>query len=122
MHMLCSREKEVAKATQSKTITIYKDESGNEPFSQWLGSLTDTKGRLRIMKRIDRLENGNYGDCEPIGDGLSELRMFFGPGYRAYFGEKEGKIIILLCGGDKDTQSRDIKAAKEYWRKVNSHG
>ncbi len=112
----------MVKAAQPKTITIYKDENGNEPFSQWLDGLTDVKGRLRIMKRIDRLESGNSGDCEPVGEGVSELRMFFGPGYRVYFGEKEEAIIILLCGGDKDTQSRDIKTAKEYWRKANSHG
>ena len=74
------------------------------------------------MTRIGRLEHGLYGDCAPVGEGVSELRVFFGPGYRVYFGEEAGNIIILLCGGDKSSQDKDIKTAKEYWKEHQSHG
>jgi putative addiction module killer protein len=73
-------------------------------------------GRKRILARLSRLKQGNYGDCEIVGEGISELRMFFGSGYRVYFGEEENHIVILLCGGDKSSQSKDIKQAKEYWK------
>jgi putative addiction module killer protein len=71
---------------------------------------------------VRRLESGLYGDCEPVGEGVSELRMFFGPGYRVYFGEDGDDIVILLCGGDKSSQRRDIKAAKAYWKEYKDHG
>jgi len=80
------------------------------------------KGRRAILKRIGRLEHGLYGDCEPVGEGVLELRLFLGPGYRIYFGEDAGHIVILLCGGDRDTQTRDIKDAKEYWKEYKNHG
>jgi len=68
------------------------------------------------LERNFRLEQGNYGDCEPVGEGISELRMFFGPGYRVYFGEDANNIVVLLCGGDKRNQNQDIKDAKAYWK------
>ena len=68
-----------------------------------------------------RLESGLYGDCEPVGEGVSELRMFFGPGYRVYFGEDAKNTVILLCGGDKDSQKKDIKKAKEYWKEYKEN-
>jgi putative addiction module killer protein len=71
--------------------------------------------RQRILARLRRLEQGNYGDCEPVGDGVSELRMFFGPGFRVYFGEDAGNIVVLLSGGDKKSQQKDIIQAKVYW-------
>jgi putative addiction module killer protein len=86
------------------------------PFDDWLDGLRDAKGRARIEIRLDRLEQGNFGDCEPVGEGVFELRMDFGPGYRAYFAEEGPKIVLLLIGGDKSTQTKDIKAAKVYWR------
>lgn len=99
-----------------KHVLIYVDADGSEPYTDWINSLKDRKGRERIMTRIQRLEYGLYGDCEPVGEGVFELRMFFGPGYRVYFGEDEDNIVILLCGGDKSTQLQDIKAAKQYWK------
>jgi putative addiction module killer protein len=75
----------------------------------------------RILARVSRLQQGNYGDCEPVGEGVSELRLFFGPGYRVYFGEHDNAIVVLLCGGDKDSQSKDIQQAKAYWQEYLSH-
>jgi len=85
-------------------------------FQTGLILLWDITGRKRILARIERLAHGNYGDCEPVGEGISELRMFFGSGYRVYFAEKAGKLVVLLCGGDKSTQTPDIKNAKLYWK------
>lgn len=105
-----------------KTIIVYADENDNEPYSDWFNSLKDTKGKSRIDARLQRLAAGLYGDCEPVGEGISELRMFFGPGYRVYFGEDDGNIVVLLCGGDKNTQDRDIKTAKKYWKEYKNNG
>ena len=109
------------KPVKPKTLTVYQDADGNEPFTNWLNSLRDVQGRKRISARLRRLEQGNYGDCEPIGEGLSELRMFFGPGYRVYFGEEGDNIVLLLCGGDKSSQTQDIEAAKAYGKEHLSH-
>ncbi len=83
-----------------------------------MNSLFDvlTQGRRRIIQRLIRLEIGHFGDCKSVGDGLFELRMFFGPGYRVYFGEDGDRIVIILCGGDKSTQTKDIQLAKAYWK------
>ena len=102
--------------TQPKAIIAYVDRYGNEPFTDWLSGLKDIKGRQKIETRIRRLEAGLYGDCESVGEGVSELRIFYGPGYRVYFGEKNDNLVILLCGGDKSSQNRDIKQAKEFWK------
>ena len=81
---------------EQKQVLFYTDKNGVEPLTKWLYNLRDKTGRLRILARLKRLEQGNYGDCKPIGNGLSELRLFFGSGYRIYFGEKNDNIIILL--------------------------
>ena len=107
---------------QQKTIIIYQDANGNEPYSDWLVNIKDRKTRERVLVRIRRLESGLYGDCESVGDGVLELRMFFGSGYRVYFGEDDDCLVILLCGGDKNSQKRDIKAAKEYWVEYKENG
>lgn len=107
---------------EPKKVEIYEDESGKQPFAIWLKGLRDPRTRRRIINRIQRLEQGNYGDCAPIGEGLLELRMFFGPGYRVYFGEASKTRIILLCGGIKDTQQQDIEQAKTHWKEFKSHG
>ena len=112
----------MAKAAQPKQVIIYADEHGYEPFTEWIESLRDTMGRKRILARIARLEQGNYGDCEPVGEGVSELRMFFGPGYRVYIGEDGNKIVVLLCGGDKSSQAQDIETAKANWKEYLDHG
>lgn len=110
------------RATEPKTIIIYQDDKGKEPFTEWLAGLRDQRGRRIILSRIGRLEQGLYGDSHAVGEGVLELRVFFGPGYRVYFGEEAGHRIILLCGGDKDSQDQDIQAAKEYWREYKDYG
>jgi putative addiction module killer protein len=105
-----------------KTVLRYQDANGNEPYTQWIDRLRDRQGQRRIRSCIARLEAGHYGDCEPVGKGVYELRMFFGPGYRVYFGEEGDNIILLLCGGDKDSQDRDIERAKSYWKEYCEHG
>ncbi|MFZ4657663.1 MAG: type II toxin-antitoxin system RelE/ParE family toxin [Caldilineaceae bacterium] len=108
------------KVVQPKQAVVYADAEGYEPFTDWLMALRDTQGRQRILVRIGRLEQGNYGDVAPVDEGVSELRLFFGPGYRIYFAEEGNTVIILLCGGDKSTQHRDIAQAKVYWKEFQS--
>lgn len=88
-------------------------------FSKFMDRLRDRRARAKIAARIDRLRFGNTGDVAPVGDGVSELRIDFGPGYRVYFVQKADVLIVLLCGGDKSTQPRDIQRAKvlaQQWR------
>lgn len=97
-----------------------KIESGK--FRRWLKKLKDETGKARIVARINRLMEGLPGDVSPVGQGVSELRIHYGPGYRVYFHQQEDKIIVLLCGGDKGSQNRDIKAAHlilKEWREQN---
>jgi putative addiction module killer protein len=81
-------------------------------FIDWLAKLRDKRAQIKISARIDRLILGNAGDVEPVGEGISEMRIHYGPGYRVYFVRRESAIIVLLCGGDKSTQTKDIKTAK----------
>ena len=101
----------MGKAVEPITVVFYEDPVGRKPFIEWLEGLRDRKGRERIMTRIARLTQGNYSDCESVSEGVSELRMFFGPGYRIYIGEAGNQIVVLLCGGDKSSQTQDIKTA-----------
>lgn len=87
-------------------------------YSQWIDALQDVKGRARILVRIERLAAGNPGDVKPVGEGVSELRMDFGPGYRVYYKKRGSEIIILLAGGDKGSQEKDIEKAKELARNL----
>ena len=89
-----------------------------EEFDTWFGKLRDRKARARIQARIDRIELGNFGDVEPVGEGVSELRIFYGPGYRVYFTKQSSVVVVLLVGGDKSSQSKDIKRAKELAREL----
>lgn len=107
--------------TTPKTVIVYRNAAGVEPFTDWLHSLRDGQTRRRILQRLFRLESGNFGDCKPVGDGVNELRFFFGPGYRVYFGEDRDTLVILLCGGDKSSQPRDIRQAQAYWKEYLSH-
>jgi len=89
-------------------------------FDKWLRKLKDLKAKAKILFRIQKIENDDhYGDCKSVGDGIRELRVNFAKGYRVYFKEKDGKIIILLIGGDKSSQRKDIKKAKEIWKLLN---
>lgn len=81
-------------------------------FDRWLSGLRDRRAVARIAARLDRLAAGNPGDAQPVGEGISELRINYGPGYRVYFIQKGQVLIVLLCGGDKSTQDRDIRQAK----------
>ncbi len=83
-----------------------------QTFQKWRTRLRDERARALIASRLDRLAYGHAGDVEPVGQGISELRIHYGPGYRIYFQKQGSTIIILLCGGDKSTQAKDIKAAK----------
>jgi putative addiction module killer protein len=97
-----------------REILLCQDEAGREPFTEWLNGL-DLQTRARVRVRIDRLEEGLFGDVEPVGEGVSELRMDFGPGYRAYFGQV-GLEVHLLLGGSKQGQEKNIRLAKKLWR------
>ena len=103
-----------------RTLRNYLTPSGREPVEEWLQSLRDVKTRAAIRTRINRLRLGNFGDAKPLGEGVCELRIHHGPGYRVYYGDWDGTIIILLCGGEKRTQGRDIRKAKEYWQELRS--
>ena len=93
----------------------YVTESGREPVTEWLQSLQDKRAQAKIRVRLKRLEAGMFGDCEPVGDGVLELRENLGAGYRVYFGRHGKAVVILLCGGSKKTQPPDIKTARQYW-------
>jgi putative addiction module killer protein len=107
------------------TLEISEYTHGDKaPFSDWLNTL-DRPVKARIMTRIDRLRRGNFGDTKSVGEGVFELRISFGPGYRVYYGRQDREIVILLCGGDKGSQSSDITRAHAFWRDVNrsrNHG
>jgi putative addiction module killer protein len=85
-------------------------------FAEWLNDLRDERARAKINVRIRRLSLGNPGDVKPVGEGVGELRIDYGPGYRLYFAKRNARLIILLCGGDKATQARDIESAKAMAR------
>lgn len=90
-----------------------------DAFAEWIDTLRDIQGRARVQARIERLAAGNPGDVEPVGEGVSELRINYGPGYRVYFKRRGRELIILLAGGDKSTQARDIKAALRLARNLS---
>jgi len=88
-------------------------------FASWLAGLRDSRAQKRIITRVNRIAaTGALGDAEPVGDGLSELRFHFGPGYRVYLARRGAELIVLLGGGDKGSQARDVAAAKELWAQI----
>ena len=101
---------------KERELREYLTETGNNPFREWLHSLRDQAARARIRVRLNRVRLGNLGDCKSVGEGVMELRLDFGPGYRVYFGQAGEVVVILLCGGDKRSQTRDITTAKQYWQ------
>lgn len=105
---------------QPKEIRRYIKPDGGVPFSEWVDSLRDRKARAKINERIRRVSVGNLGDYKSVGEGVCEFRINYGPGYRIYFGQIGSIIILLLWGGDKSTQEKDIEKAIEYWRDYNA--
>jgi putative addiction module killer protein len=105
--------------SRARILKTYESAEGKEFFWIWLNGLRDTIGVSKIKVRLIRVAQGNFGDCGAVGEGVKELRIDFGPGYRVYFGE-DGDDVILLGGGDKSTQSADIVKAKERWRDYNA--
>ena len=89
-----------------------------ERFATWLAGLRDVRARARILKRLDRAGQGDLGDVAPVGGGVSEMRIFYGPGYRVYFVQRGSALIVLLCGGDKSSQAADIEEAKAMAKEV----
>jgi len=88
-------------------------------FDKWLRKLKDLKAKAKILFRVQKIEyDGHFGDCKPVGDEIRELRVNYAKGYRVYFKEKDGRIIVLLVGGDKSSQKKDIVKAKEIWREL----
>ena len=102
-------------------IREYVSRDGKKPFIDWLMKLRDQHARKIILAQIDRLEMGNTSHCKSLSGGLHELRIRYGPGYRVYFGNTGEHIILLLCGGNKTSQQRDIKRARLYWRDYRRH-
>jgi putative addiction module killer protein len=101
-------------------IRIYTDAIGRAPFEDWLNALKDVQGRARIRARLARLQAGNFGDCKPLRDGVQELCIDHGPGYRVYLSRQGPVLVLLLCGSDKSEQDKSIKQALAYltdWKK-----
>jgi len=103
-----------------RAIVAFRAKDGAVPFETWLDDLNDKQVVARVLARLARVRQGNLGDCKSVGEGVSELRVDYGPGYRIYFGQRGHTIVVLLCGGDKRTQARDIRLAKQYWHEFKS--
>lgn len=101
---------------RKRILREYIDENGRNRFREWLDGLHDMRTQYVIDSRLTRITNGNMGDCEPVGGGVMEFRIHHGPGYRIYFGQEGKNLVILLVGGDKRSQRKDIVLAKTLWR------
>ena len=96
-------------------LVRYQQEDGREPYTEWFRNLRDAKAKTRIAARLRQIESGNLGDFKPAGEGVTELRIHVGAGYRVYCGQHGDRWVILLCGGDKGSQTADIAKAKALW-------
>lgn len=94
----------------------YLTPEGRDPYTDWLAGLADRQARARVVVRVLRMAAGNFGDCKPLSDGVWELRIDHGPGYRVYYARAGERLILLLVGGDKRRQQADIGAAVDYWK------
>ncbi len=103
-----------------REILIYETEDGRAPFSEWMESIDGQPINAIVMKRLDKVERGSFGDHKGVGVGVIELRIDFGPGYRVYLGQDGKDLVILLIGGDKSSQPEDVKTAKKYWSIYNA--
>jgi putative addiction module killer protein len=98
------------------TISYYLTEAGEKPFKEWLDGLKDIVARQKIRIRLDRVRLGNLGKNRSVGEGVYELKIDYGPGYRVYYGLEKKTVVLLLVGGDKSSQKKDINQAKIYWK------
>lgn len=98
-------------------LEYFLDDNGEAPFTQGLYSLRDKVAMYRIRARLDRVALGNFGATKPVGEGVSELKIDHGPGYRVYYAMTGKTVVLLLIGGDKSTQQKDIETAKSYWKR-----
>lgn len=98
-----------------RELVEYETADGRCPFREWLDGFKDRSARVRIRSRLLRLQTGNFGDAKAVGGGVQELRIHFGPGFRVYFGLDGERIVVLLMGGDKSTQTEDIRKAQAFW-------
>jgi len=96
-------------------LIVYQQEQGQRPFEKWLNSLRDKRAQARVAQRMLQVQKGTLGDWKPVGDGVFELRIDVGAGYRVYCGRHGNTLVVLLCGGDKGSQSSDIERAKDFW-------
>jgi putative addiction module killer protein len=112
------RRKQLTRRIPNNTLCNMNSIQTTEVFDDWFAGLKDRQAVRRVQVRIDRAEDGNFGDCEPVGEGVSEMKIHYGPGYRVYFVQRGIEIVILLAGGNKSTQSKDIKTALELARKI----
>jgi putative addiction module killer protein len=106
---------------RERTLQEYITRTGHNPFGEWIRSITDPPTRARIRTRLSRLRLGNFGDASSVGDGVYELRLDFGPGYRVYYGVVGESVVVLLGGGAKRSQVRDIRAAKRHWEEFRAN-
>jgi putative addiction module killer protein len=102
-------------AAVEREVRVYRTPDRREPFNLWLDRLRDARAVQKIQARIARVRLGNLGQTRSVGEGVQELKIDYGPGYRVYFGQDGQTLVILLCGGDKSTQDADIRSAKQYW-------
>jgi putative addiction module killer protein len=99
-----------------REIELYVTLDGHIPFSEWLASVKDSRLKIEVRNRLNRVLLGNFGDHKSVGQDVYELRIRYGAGYRIYYAEVDGKIVVLLCAGDKSTQADDVKTAHAYWK------
>ena len=97
-------------------IKEYLTATGRSPLAEWLLALKDAPTRARVLVRLNRIRLGNFGDTKHVGEGVYELRLTFGPGYRIYYSRDGDTVVLLLCAGSKQTQQKDIERAQAYWR------
>ena len=105
----------MAVSLAEQQVIYYKTENGKSPYTSWFSALKDRRAKAKILTRVDRLRFGNFGDHKSLGQGLFELRLIYGPGFRVYFGRVGDQVVVLLSGGDKGSQDKDIEKARLYW-------